>query len=351
MNSEIITGTERRTGTSRRRGSRRRRSPFIFLLIPAVLVLFGAGIFVFTNGPAFPFHNRYRLAERTALTMNDCAPPSFLPGFAEDLAVVRLSSDDDQVMEAGSAIAVAEGEADAVYAKNAFQKMNPASTTKVMTCLVALDRINLQETWTAGPEIYVSDKAASLAGFHEGDSVSALDVLYGLMLPSGADAANMIALHLAGGEEQFVALMNEKAAELGCTGTHFTNTHGLTDDLHYSTAYDLYLILRAAMKNPVFREIAGSVEHTADYTDAAGAPVQKKWKNTNFYMSGKAVPPEGYTVTAGKTGTTLAAGNCLVLAGTDAAGTECYSVVLKAAKRDLLYTDMNLVLEKLAGRQ
>ena len=228
--------------------------------------------------------------------------------------------------------------------------MNPASTTKIMTCLLALEDsdIHMDDVWTAGPEIVVSEPGASMGGFQQGDKLTAEQVLYCLMVRSGADAANMIAKQVAGSEEAFVEKMNARAKELGATGTHFTNSHGLTDPDHYTTPYDLYLILHEAMKYPEFQKLASQKLYTADYVDAAGQPVQKKWFNTNYYLVGKAKLPEGFSVVAAKTGTTLAAGACLAQLTASESGKQYYSVVLKSPNHDVLYQDTSLLLQKSA---
>ena len=156
----------------------------------------------------------------------------------------------------------------------------------------------------------------------------------------------MTAKNIAGSDEAFVALMNRRAAELGATGTHFTNTHGLTDPEHYTTAYDLYLILHEAMKHERFRKMAGTSVYEAEYRNAAGETVRKKWENTNYYLNGKAELPAGLHVVAGKTGTTIAAGACLALAAQKDSGDLFYAIALKSVNHDALYRDMNTVLEK-----
>jgi len=347
LNSEIITDTEYSSVRDCGRQSRRKRGGgFLKFLIPAVLLAAVlAGIF-FVMHSGLLLKNRYLLSTSAGPLLRDQAPAASLKTFGADLSVITHTEDDDPSVQAHSVILCREGAAEAVYAKHALERMNPASITKVMTCLLALENADFTENWTAGQEIYVSDKDASMAGIKEGDSLTAEQVVYGLMLRSGADAANMIALHIGGGETGFVEMMNRRAAEIGCAGTHFTNTHGLTDPQHYTTAYDIYLILREAMKDPRFREISGCVEYQADYTDIAGQPKTQKWKNTNYFLIGRAPLPEGVKIAAGKTGTTLAAGNCLALVSENPAGELFYSVTLKSPKRDILYTDAAAVLEK-----
>lgn len=348
MNSEITTGTEFHYRGSRRRrpGRRRRRLPV--LPVVCLLVVLAAGALLFWRTYGDLYRDRYQTETRIQGLLREETPDERLKPFAADLAVVQDPDDADTSVGAESAFLAGDSGGNAVFAKNAFQRMNPASTTKIMTCLIALENLtDLNETWTAGGEIAVSEKGASMAGIREGDTLTAEQVLYALMLKSGADAANMLALHVGGSEEKFVEMMNARAEELGASGTHFTNCHGLTDENHYTTAYDLYLMLREAMKSEEFRKLAGTAVYEAHYTGADGKEVTRKWKNTNLYLTGDAVLPPGFENPAGKTGTTLAAGSCLALAPTEADGSLVYSIVLKSLNHVTLYEDMNVVLEKI----
>ena len=174
-------------------------------------------------------------------------------------------------------------------------------------------------------------------------------LLYGLMLPSGNDAGAAIAVHMAGSTEAFAEKMNETAHALGATDTHFVNPHGLSDENHYTTAYDLYLIFQEAMKYEEFRKIVGTVSYRAEYTDAAGQTKTQEWKNSNQYLNGKSKAPDGITVLGGKTGTTRAAGSCLILGCEDENSNEYVSVVLKAQSRDVLYENMTNIIGKIVN--
>ena len=172
-------------------------------------------------------------------------------------------------------------------------------------------------------------------------------LLYGLMLPSGNDAGAAIAVHMAGSIEKFADMMNEEARRLGATGTHFMNPHGLNDPNHYTTAYDLYLIFNEALKQPMFRKITGSTAYTANYRGADGKTVSKTWKGGNWFMTGERKTPDGLTVFGGKTGTTKAAGYCLVMASRDDEDREYISVVMKADSRPGLYDNMTNIISKI----
>ncbi len=159
-------------------------------------------------------------------------------------------------VEAGAAVLMDSVTGKVLYEKNAYTQMGMASTTKIMTAILAIEKGNLQDVVT------VSSNAAGLEGTSMylalGEKVKLEDLLYGLMLPSGNDAAVAIAEHISGSVEAFAEQMNEKAKEIGANQTHFTNPHGLYDPQHYTTAYDLALISRYAMQNPVFEEIVAT---------------------------------------------------------------------------------------------
>ena len=118
--------------------------------------------------------------------------------------------------------------------------MYPASITKVMTSLIAIKYGNLEDQVTVTEDAVISESGATLCGIKPGDTLTLEQLLYGLMLPSGNDAGAAIAIHMAGSIDAFADMMNEEAKRLGATDTHFMNPHGLHDEDHYTTAYDLY---------------------------------------------------------------------------------------------------------------
>ncbi|MEE1498219.1 MAG: serine hydrolase, partial [Clostridium sp.] len=217
----------------------------------------------------------------------------------------------------------------------------------VMTALIAIEEGELSDTVQVTKDAVITESGASLCGIKPGDTLTMEQLLYGLLIPSGNDAANAIAVHMSGSVEAFAERMNEKARQLGATQTHFKNPSGLSDPEHYTTAYDLYLIFNEAMKLPKFREIIGADAYTASYTDAQGNAVSKTWKVGNWYQNGETETPEGLTVLGGKTGTTQAAGYCLIMAEQDEAGKEYISIVLKAENRQGLYKNMTNIITKI----
>lgn len=268
--------------------------------------------------------------------------------FAADLAVITDEAQyADEAITADAAVLCSIDSGSVLYSKEALERMNPASTTKVMTALLAIKYGNLSDKVTVTEEAVIAEAGATLCGIKPGDVLTLEQLLYGLMLPSGNDAGNAIAVHMAGSVESFSEMMNQEAKRLGATGTHFMNPHGLTDEEHYTTAYDLYLIFNEALKQPEFREVTQTTAYTAEYTDASGESVSTVWKGGNWYLVDQREEPEGLTVFSGKTGTTNAAGYCLVMATKDSDNKEYISVVLKADSRPGLYDNMTNIIRKI----
>ena len=223
--------------------------------------------------------------------------------------------------------------------------MYPASTTKILTAYVALKYGDLDEYITVSSEALEGmDPSSSVAGIQIGDTLSLEQLLYGLMLASGNDAASVIAEMIGGSQEGFAELMNKEALALGATDSHFVNPHGLPDKDHYTSVYDLYLIFNAAIQNETFVEIISDSSYTARYTNHAGETIERTWTNTNKYLSGEVDQPNGVTVIGGKTGTTGAAGYCLVLLSENESQEPVISIVLKADGRSNLYLLMGEIL-------
>ena len=139
--------------------------------------------------------------------------------------------------------------------------------------------------------------------------------------------------------------MNTEALELGATNCHFMNPNGLTQDDHYVTTYDLYLIFQEAMKYDLFNQIIQMTSYSTTYTDSRGAEKALEVQTTNLFLRGTYETPANITVIGGKTGTTNAAGHCLILLSRSSDGTPYISVIMKDTSRDVLYADMGKLLE------
>lgn len=189
-----------------------------------------------------------------------------------------------------------------LYEKNIHKKLPMASTTKIMTALLAIENLPLDQ------HIKINSKAQGIEGssiyLRANESVKVIDLIYGLMLRSGNDAAEALAYEISGSIEDFAALMNKRALEIGAKNTNFMNPHGLHHDNHYTTAYDLGLISREALKNPVFKEVVKTKFYTADRDG------YKHFANKNKILD---ICEGGDGV---KTGYTMRAGRCLVASAT-----------------------------------
>ncbi|MGN0132891.1 MAG: D-alanyl-D-alanine carboxypeptidase family protein [Lachnospiraceae bacterium] len=266
--------------------------------------------------------------------------------FAHDLCVISedVSVNSVDTSQAEAALLCSINDKTVLYGKNANVRMDPASLTKVMTAIVALKNGNLDDILTASENVEISEPGASLVGIKAGDTMTLDQALHALLMPSGNDAAVLIAEYIAGSEAAFVDMMNEEAAALGATNCHFMNSHGLTAENHYITAYDMYLIFNEAIKYDEFVQIITASEYSGVYHDAAGEPKELSFSSTNQFINGNHEVPDGVVVIGGKTGTTNAAGNCLVLLSKDSSGNPYISVILKCSQRDYLYDEMyNLI--------
>lgn len=237
-----------------------------------------------------------------------------------------------------------------VYQKNIYDKLYPASTTKILTAYIALNRVaDLNETVTVSENAADQASDSSVCGLKAGDVITMRDLLYGLMLRSGNDAAIAIAEYISGDVESFAELMNQEAARLGAVQSHFVNPNGLPDEDHYTSVYDLYLLFRAALENETFADIIHTRSVDVSYLDAEGGAVTQTWETTNQYFAGNYRTPEGFEIIGGKTGTTGQAGYCLALYSKNASGEPIISIVLKADGKSNLYLLMNEMLEGFAN--
>ena len=276
-----------------------------------------------------------------------------MPAFAENEAVYLVD-------EATGSVLVDQ---------NGKEKFYPASTTKMMTTLVALDYVadKMDSRVTVGDEVNMVDSTSSLAEIKQGESLTWKELFYGLLLPSGNDAALTIAVNVARmatndnnlsndqALKRFVEMMNEKGDEMGLENYHFVTPHGLHDDNHYMTAEDMLLISREALKNKDIREIVKS----PTYSHQSTTPGARPWRNTNFlvvdngsaalfadvYQNGQN-PLYNKAATGVKTGFTDEAGRCLVFSA-EVDGKKLLGVIFKAADNDALYNQANAVIESL----
>jgi serine-type D-Ala-D-Ala carboxypeptidase (penicillin-binding protein 5/6) len=216
--------------------------------------------------------------------------------------------------------------------KDSEEKIYPASLTKMMTAIVAIENLpdlkgKIKLTNSTFQGLYEAD--ASMAGFQPGEQVRAIDLLYGALLPSGAESCVGLADYIAGSEKDFVGMMNQKAADLGMRNTHFENSTGLHNENHYTTVKDLAILLSYALQNDTFREVFTSSRHSTWPTDRHPGGITfystmfKELRDENII---------GGEILGGKTGYTDEAGLCL--ASLAKVGNQDYVLVTAGAKGD-----------------
>lgn len=286
------------------------------------------------------------LRRMAALVCALCTLCCLLPAYAVDIPEPTLSpdanpydSDHPELLEedqlyAASAILIEAKNGRVIFEKSADQVMYPASTTKILTALLALELGDLDQICTVSEEAitFYEDDVTNI-DLRAGEEMTLRDLLYAALVKSANDAANVIAENIGGTITNFVDLMNQRAQQLGCTNTHFTNPHGLHNDYHYSTARDLAIITMAAMQNETFREMVSTTSYTTSATNLMRA---RSFTTSNQLMipstsdsTNKYYYPDAIGV---KTGSLSTAGYCFVGAA-ERDGLELISVVLYTGKR------------------
>ena len=234
-----------------------------------------------------------------------------------------------------------------IWEKNADSKLEPASMTKLMTALLVAENLSLDQEVTVTAEAAVMPETKIY--LKEGEKITVENLLYGLLLESGNDAAVALAIAAAGSVEAFAAMMNERAAELGCTATHFVNPNGLRAEEHYSTAEDMVLIAREALDNETVRKIAGTAEYTIPATNMSE---ERKLATTNFFLTGidkeidgKKIKVDKYEgVFGGKTGY-VGENKASMVTGLDVDGLEVYCLVMGSESAITRYSDIKAMMD------
>lgn len=273
--------------------------------------------------------------------------------FAADLCIVTndiipyAGGESDNLSRATASVLFCVDNSTVLYAKNAHETLYPASLTKVLTALVALKYGSPDQVLKATDSVNITESGAQLCGLKSGDTMTLDQALHILLMYSANDTAMMIAENVGGTLERFMEMMNEEARALGATNSNFVNPHGLSDDKHYSTAYDQYLIFNEAIKYDKFKEIIRMTSYQTTYYDKDGNAKELSVDNTNQYFRGNYDSPENVTIMGGKTGTTNAAGHCLILLSRDTNSVSYISVILRSDEKDFLYYGMSDLLEEI----
>lgn len=233
-----------------------------------------------------------------------------------------------------------------LFAQGIHERAYPASITKIMTGILAVKYGNMEDLVTIPESALNLEEGSTEIGFQAGDQVTLDELFHALLIYSGNDAAMAIAEHVGGSVDAFVEMMNEEAQLIGATNTHFVNPSGLHDDNHYTTVYDIYLMLREAMSYPHFMEVMQLGTYIMTYT-RGDQEIRLRLDSTDQYLTKQVTPPKEVTVLGGKTGTTGNAGSCLALLSQNAYGEPFISIILHAPTKSALYDNMNQLLAKI----
>lgn len=222
---------------------------------------------------------------------------------------ISYGASEQPEINAGAAILIDSSSEKILYSKNESEKMYPASTTKILTTILAIENCNLDDIVTVPYEAVSSIPSGySVAGLQPGEQLTVNYLLQLLLIHSANDAANVLAYHVSGSIEVFANLMNQKISELGLTNTHFTNPSGMHNENHYTTAYDLAMIMKYCMKNSTFRNLSNLkyciIPETNKYQQRVFNTTNELLENSSNYYYKYAI--------AGKTGYTTQAKNTLV---------------------------------------
>ncbi|MCD8122838.1 MAG: serine hydrolase [Clostridiales bacterium] len=257
----------------------------------------------------------------------------------ETEASVAVASTEEPTVSAEGAVLLDAATGKVLYGKNENEQFYPASITKIMTALLTLENCSLDDvvTFSASATTDLESGAVSL-NITEGDQLTVEQCLYGLLLKSANEIANGLAEHISGSVSAFADLMNRRAAELGCTNTNFVNPNGLNDSAHRTTAYDMALIMRAAVQSETFRKIDTTL--TYDFPSTINEAARTITMGHKMMYPSDSRYYEG--IIGGKTGYTSLAGNTLVTA-VERDGVRLIAVVLKATGTH--YTDTKAMLD------
>jgi len=273
-------------------------------------------------------------------TFTPTPTPTEVPVYEKILAFEQ-SHEADEAIPVKSALLIRVEDETVLYASHATETIYPASITKLMTALLAF---SMEEDLAKTVEISKTAvipliPSAKMCGFQPGDRLLLKDLLACMLIYSGNDTSVAVAEYISGSEEEFVALMNKKAEEMSLTSSRFCNSHGLPDDEHVTSAYDIYLIMQKLFQ---FEEFFDIIESGSIQVDVLRNEKLKSMSfvSTNQFLNGTYQFPENLTLMGGKTGTTNKAGCCLTLYVQDQAGSCYIAEIFGAESYETLYPNM-----------
>lgn len=270
-------------------------------------------------------------------------PDGRLPGISGNVCMLEdEAAFDSALIDADHCLLINENTKTVLYAKGAKEKIYPASLTKLMTALLVAEKcddLSKRVQFTSDAMAGITE-GASMAGLKEGLSYTVEDLLYALLVPSGNDAANCLAIYFYGSVDSFVAEMNRRALELGMLNTHFVNPNGLHDADHYTTAYDLYLLTREAAKHAIIKAAGSAAKAEVTGYKESGEEDVLSFVSTNSFIRQYSEVPAQVRISFSKTGYTLQAGRCLIMDVTDRSGQQIIAVMAHVESYDGLYEKM-----------
>lgn len=297
---------------------------------------------------------RYNVNEPLSISSSVKLPIVRPSGLANENVVIPYDSYvyDTPDFEYEAGLLINETKHSVVCAVNPHKRIYPASMTKVLTGIIVMDaveigRISLSDTVVVGKKIEFNEDNVTALGLEPGDYITVKELLHGLLISSYNDCAILLARYVSGSVSEFVELMNAKAAELGATNSHFVNPHGLHDNNHYTTPYDLYLIFKEFLTKDTLVQIDNNSTYDLTmYRDSEKITIPLT--ATNAFLSNSFDMPTGYSITGWKTGTTEKAGSCIILEFVDDKTDERFiCLVSNATDHETLYQNVEDMLKEI----
>ena len=314
-----------------------------YVIYYIVLILAAVGTIAFFVNRSVKFGNKYSKDIINEVSVDTSMPCPDLKGYQSMYAVVPDNTELNAKQFENDTYATLLVDTDKhipLVAHNALRRIYPASTTKLMTGILVCEALNkgelsLDDEVLLDHEIDFSDPEALVSPLTIGSTITIRSLLYGLMMRSYNDFAVILAEVVGGDQATFCEMMNNKAYQIGATACHFANPHGLHDDNHYVTAYDMYLILNEAKKYDILKEIDSYSSFTYSYTDEDGNVWEDDISPTNMFLAGEYKTPSNITIHEWKTGTTDAGGYILTMNVEIDHGNYCLFVADKNSPDDL----------------
>lgn len=298
--------------------------------------------------------NAYDVNEPLHVSSTNNLPVVRPSGLATENVVIPYDAYvyDDAEMEFEAGLLINDTRNSVVSAVNPHKRIYPASMTKILTAIIVIEavekgQISLGDSVVIGKKIEFNEDNVTVMGLEPGDNITVNELMHGLLISSFNDCAIALARYVAGSVSDFVELMNQKAAELGATNSHFVNPHGLHDNNHYTTPYDLYLIFKCFLSKDALMQIdSNSTYLLTMYRD--DEKIQMEITATNAFLSNSFEMPTGYHITGWKTGTTQRAGSCIILEFVSDETEEKYiCLVSNATDHETLYQNVEDMLKQI----